>query len=429
MELYVYKTFAGYLEVTFGLMAAVMIMGYDLKKVWCRVAAFGLVASIPFYFTYYINQDSIRHPVNWALALLIIKLLFKETWWQSLKIIVSSALFCMIPGILIEFCSTLIIPSSQYLSEKFFIISIMLMLPIYTILLLIIYALRRKWGWWNSLWARAKNNTYDLRFFAAIILQLILIFLCFQLSFSGENKLWQKYALYAGWITIIGLNFLIIVAAVRSKERRIISDSESMISSNVNDLVNSVRSQRHDFVNHLQVITALHNGNQSKELGEYLANMNAEITYFNQLLKLDNPFIAALVNAKMARADVKNIKLETDIRAPLSKINRGIFEVVTILGNLMDNAIDAVESLQSEDKWIRIAIYEKGPFLVFEVSNPGLIVEEYIPKLFQPGFTSKSGAHAGLGLYSSHQMARKLGGCLEYTGLDNNVSFSLLTPK
>ncbi|MDD3364520.1 MAG: GHKL domain-containing protein [Syntrophomonas sp.] len=207
------------------------------------------------------------------------------------------------------------------------------------------------------------------------------------------------------------------------------TSAEEVISSSVTDFFNTVRSQRHDFSNHLQVIAALNHNNQKDELETYIVDLNFEVSAYNQVLKVDNPFVSALVIAKMARADAGRIRFEMDVNTPLADTTRNILAIVSILGNLLDNAIEAVEQQELENKWVRLLIHKKGPFLILEVSNPGTIEPEIAASLFQPGFTSKDRFHEGLGLYSASELARRLGGSIEYNFKTNRITFSLLIPK
>lgn len=430
MTLIIYRMITLFLEIFCGTMAAFIILGYNPRKLWGKAVFLGILICGLANLTYLIEYDSIRHPVNWVLVLILIKLVFDQTWWETITVTLTNFLVSMFLGILTYFLISFFISPSESMTERFWAISIMLMLPINIIILLLAWVFQQKLSGWGYFLNRVKSNSPDLLFFTALILQVLLIFLCITQSFAGIDNLWQMYSVYAGWFLVIGLNFFIIFTAIRSRERRIMSFTESMISSNVNDLVNSIRSQRHDFGNHLQVISALHYNGQKEELGEYLSGLNADISFYNQLLKVDNPFIAALLNAKVARADMRNVKLETQIDVPLSGINRAILEIVRILGNLIDNAIEAVEQSELVNRWVRVIIYARGPLLVFEIINPGFIQHESAASLFQPGYTSKNNMnHEGFGLYSAYELALKLGGQIEYCLEADQITFSLIIPR
>lgn len=430
MTLIILRSIIGFFEEFSGLFAALIFLGYDPKAVWRKTLVYGLLLAGLCNLTYFIPIDGIRHPVNWALFFIVYKSVFRHRWWECVKSVVTATLiFSLIPGLVGQFFIEWIWGAPQLMSVRFWVIAALVMPPLFSSMIFLAFLLRRVGTKWAMILTRIKNNPQDLKLFAAIILQLWLLFLCLDASIFSKGALWKSIALLVAWGVVMGLNFFIIYTAVRSRERKIINSAKDLISGNVTDLLNSVRSQRHDFINHLQVITALHSSEQKEKLGEYLSGLNAEASFYNQVLKVDNPFVAALLNAKMARADTGRIRLETEVNANLADMKSGILDIVRILGNLLDNAIEAVERQNMEDKWIRLAVRENGPLLFFEVSNPGIIETETAEKMFQPGFTTKGQAHAGLGLYSALELARKLGGHIIFTSEASHIKFSLIIPR
>jgi len=430
VTLIILRTIIIFFENFCGMFAALIFLGYAPKAVWRKTLVYGLLLAGLSNLTYFIPIDSIRHPVNWALYFFVYKVIFRHRWWECVKSIVTATLiFIFIPDMVGQFVMEWIVGTPQLMSDRFWAIAALVMPPLFSSMIFLAFMLRRAGTKWAIILTRIKNNPQDLRLFAAIILQIGLLLLCLDASVFSKGYLWESIALFVTWGVVMGLNFFIIYTAVRSRERKIMTSASDLISGSINDLVNSVRSQRHDFSNHLQVITALHCNDQKEELGEYLAGLNADVSFYNQVLKVDNPFIAALLNAKITKADAGRIRLETEVNASLSDMKSSILDIVRILGNLLDNAIEAVERQETEDKWISLAVRESGPFLFFEVSNPGTIEAEAAEKLFQPGFTTKGEAHAGLGLYSALELARKLGGHIKFTSEAHNIKFSLFIPR
>lgn len=429
MTLIICRTIVAFFDVFCGMFAAMIFLGYEPKAVWRKVFIYGLLNAILAQLTY--NEfESIRIPINILMSFLTYIAIFKYSWWECFKnIVISLLFFTMVPDIVGMLLMEHITGSTQFISESFWVTAVMIMPPLNSSMVPLAYLLRRVGKRWSFILARIKTDTKDLKLFTAIILQVGLIFLCLDESIYYAGGFWKRFTLFIAWMVIVGLNFFIVFTTVRSRERRIMTSASHLITDSVSDLVNSVRIQRHDFINHIQVINALHHNNQKEELGEYLAGLNAEVSFYNQVMKVDNPFIAALLNAKITRADAERIKLETEIEASLSGIKSNVLDIVRILGNLLDNAIEAVECQDTEDRWISITVREKGPFMIFEVNNPGTIVPEEKEKLSQPGFTTKSDNHAGLGLYSAFELARKMGGHITCTSEAHQIKFSLIIPK
>ncbi|MGE5397988.1 MAG: sensor histidine kinase [Chitinophagales bacterium] len=225
------------------------------------------------------------------------------------------------------------------------------------------------------------------------------------------------------------MNLFIIYAVVRSTELKTISSAEDTVSNHLIYYVNSIRSRRHDMNNHLQIISGLANTDQIQELNDYIKELGQESFFYSQLMKVDNPFIGALLNAKAVAAEMKNVSLNVQIDVALTDLRGRILEIVRILGNLVDNAIEAAEQNEGEDRWVRVSTYEISPFIAFEVANHGVIEAENTASLFQPGVTSKDKYHSGLGLYSAQELAGKLHGHIQLTTEANQVKFTFLIPK
>jgi len=430
MSLIIFRTVVIFFEVFCSILAMLILLGYDLKTIWRKTLVFGLIWTIPANLTYLINIESIRNPINWIISIIIYKIVFRDKWWISIRNFwIAAFIFAIPPGIVGQLILEWIMGPYQNVfqtSVQFWFIAALILPPIFSLNILIAFLLRRAGKRWAYLLIRIKPGSQDFIFFIAIFLQTALVFWC--IDTTGVNiKL--SSILFGAWMIIIGLNVYIMYHTIRSRERIIMTSAEEVISSSVTDFFNTIRSQRHDFSNHLQVIAALNHNNRKDELEAYIADLNSEVSSYNQVLKVDNPFVSALVNAKMARADAGRIRFEMEAKTPLADTTRNILAIVSILGNLLDNAIEAVEPQGLDDKWVRLVIHKKGPFLILEVSNPGTIEPEIASSLFRPGFTSKGQFHDGLGLYSARELARKMGGCMEFYSENNAITFSLLIPK
>jgi len=119
--------------------------------------------------------------------------------------------------------------------------------------------------------------------------------------------------------------------------------------------------------------------------------------------------IDALLKAEVSEAEVKRIRLDIDICASLAGLNAKAVDLARIISNLVDNAFDAVLSLEEPARIVSVKIYRSGPLLRLEVRNPGpVIAPEVLEKIFEPGYTTKGEGHSGLGLPIVKTLAEKL---------------------
>ncbi|MDR2832922.1 MAG: GHKL domain-containing protein [Streptococcaceae bacterium] len=129
-----------------------------------------------------------------------------------------------------------------------------------------------------------------------------------------------------------------------------------------------LRVFRHDIKNHSLVLTALLEEGKIREAKEYLANTTDKIQG-EEVNYAQNSILNYVLRQKLPRAIKNGATITTDIRVPEENIKDvEIFSIV--LGNLLDNAISAVERLQNdEEKIIDIKIVESNGNLIVKIRN------------------------------------------------------------
>jgi len=165
---------------------------------------------------------------------------------------------------------------------------------------------------------------------------------------------------------------------------------------NLNKLNNTLRSQRHDFMNHLQVVHSLIELDEHKEANSYINKVYTDIEKVSSILKTGIPALNAILESKRQSCESKGIDVSIDISSTLSNIPVPDWELCRIFGNLIDNSINALSSISGAKK-LRIEIYEDIHSYRFTVSNNGPpIPHELWTKIFEAGYTS--GTHNGEGM-------------------------------
>jgi len=228
----------------------------------------------------------------------------------------------------------------------------------------------------------------------------------------------------------IALNAYIAVRMIDHYERQTLSKARVAMAESLSKLAESMDMQNHDIRMHLKDISTLLEQKKLDELGHYLEKMSGKIASLNSVLKTDNPIIGALLQAKAAQADVLGIRMETDVSAPLAKLGEQSLDMARIIGNLIDNAFDAVQSLPEEQRKVSVKIHKTGPLLQVTVSNPGPPIDSAIvQRLFEPGFTTKGKGHHGLGLFIVKNLTEKLFGTIEVSSnTTERTSFKVNIP-
>ena len=303
--------------------------------------------------------------------------------------------------------------------------------PMYILLVYVVYLIKqRKIMGLKLIYGIQKSfANYYLIYIAILVQMLIFYSLAMQITLKNNHTDYIKTAvIFLGIFIPFILSIYLILKFIQNNARGIRISTQDAVSENIMELVNSVRGQRHDFLNHLQILSFLVQQQEWSTLNEYLRKLLKEVSEYNDILKLDNPIIAALINSKISQANRRGINIKPDISASFSDFAAHSMDIVRILGNLIDNAIEAV--VLNEDKELSLEIFEKGSALICSVSNKYYGSLQLLNKIFEPEFSTKADSHTGIGLYVSRQLAKKLNGTLEYhfNPLDNIITFTLTIP-
>jgi two-component system CitB family sensor kinase len=138
----------------------------------------------------------------------------------------------------------------------------------------------------------------------------------------------------------------------------------------------------------------------------------------SQLDRVGDPVLRALLLAKTAVAAERGIDLRLDEDGlamgeslPLASHPLEAQELITLVGNLLDNALDAAAQAPESDRWVRISLRREKGELVVRVHDSGPGVDAAIvEQMFREGFTTKqrrSQRSRGLGLALVQQVVRR----------------------
>lgn len=421
--------------VTINFLAASVFLGEEVRKTWPKILMYGFAVGFLTFSTYHlISINLLRIFVNLLIGLVFVKILFHYDWIYSGKLFIIAWVFNFmadIAGVIISVYGFGLQPS-EIIKTKFVWVTVIL--PMYFLVLILSILLRAKSKKIKYFFAKTKEYAEISQFrwlIIALLMQSVILF-SFFIDYTmarGLGSPFKTTLVILAFFTLVSLNVFIVRKNIELKEDRLIKVTRNAITDSIMDLINSVRSQRHDFVNILQVISSLHHTEDREGLTKYLNQLTSEVTVYNDILKTDNPVIAAILNAKITQANIKGIDLSIEVSANLRPLIARDFDITRILGNLIDNAIEAVEQFSGQERWVRVIIQENRGLLSFTVVNPGQTDERLVDKLFEPGFTTKGDKHHGLGLYTCQQLARKLHGKIEYKPVPGSTSFSLIIPK
>lgn len=230
----------------------------------------------------------------------------------------------------------------------------------------------------------------------------------------------------AAFVVVLGAAFDIRDALSTGRMLDQIGDMNNALRD-METLNNTLRAQRHDFLNHLQVVYSLMEMGENDEANRYIEKVYGSITAVSRVMKTANPSINALLQVKLAVCEKERIKTELNIRSAWKDLPVPGWEMCKVLSNLIDNAIDALREV--EDRRLTLTLTEDLHAFRFSVANNGpMIPPGSREKIFQPGITTKSEGH-GMGLFIVKKTLCDRGGDIEVSSDAEETCFTGWVPR
>lgn len=182
----------------------------------------------------------------------------------------------------------------------------------------------------------------------------------------------------------------------------------------VRHYADALRAQTHEFMNKMHVVLGLIRLGQYDRLKQYIAGVSGklddEVGFVVQRIK--DPVVAGFLLARMsaAREQAIAIRLSEDSAVAADLGEALAHDVVTILGNLLENAVEAMGGSTRREVEIHLAQEPGRLVMVVADTGPG-IPPELLHRLFEKGASTK-GEHHGYGLWQAARGAEAHGGTL-----------------
>ena len=211
--------------------------------------------------------------------------------------------------------------------------------------------------------------------------------------------------------------------------RKLASDADMLQDAyaQLEDLNGTLRAQRHDFMNHLQVVFSLLELEDYKEASDYIERVYGDIRRVSRTLKTAHPAINALLAAKVSDCEARGVHVDLQIESPWIDLPVESWEMCRVLGNLIDNAMDAMKDTPEPRLLIRLS--ESVQSYTFAIANNGPMIQPSIAeRIFQRGFSTK-GEGRGMGLSIVRGIMESGGGKLTLTSDEKETRFEGMLPK
>jgi sensor histidine kinase YesM len=173
---------------------------------------------------------------------------------------------------------------------------------------------------------------------------------------------------------------------------------------NLEQLIYRLKAERHDFNHHLGVIYGLLEGQEIDKVRNYTRKLVNTAEEYQNLVNIPYAIVRAMLNYKLSSVKEANIPLKLNINIPGDlKLNE--FDLTIILGNLLDNAMEACAAIEEKNRYIGLSILYKPDYLVVRIENP--VSEESVLPEGKNRTTKKDADNHGFGLKNIEYLVNK----------------------
>lgn len=214
----------------------------------------------------------------------------------------------------------------------------------------------------------------------------------------------------------------------RRVERQLAAYQRELVETHfaeVENMYRQMRSWRHDYRNHIQTMKAYAATGDLGAISAYLDGLDTDLSAVDTVVKTGNAMADAILNSKLSLAKAKGIPVQADAHIPVA-LEISPVDLCVILGNLLDNAIEASLPLPPERRLIRVYLDMKGPQLYISCTN--FTAGRKQPKVGKRFLTTKGEGH-GFGLVRMDTLVERMGGYLSRNSEDGAFTTEILLPQ
>lgn len=285
--------------------------------------------------------------------------------------------------------------------------------------------------------AKRKYDELDIYEFHNI-LSVITIVMCvilrrYQISIVG--MIYENREDEAGVIGISLVCILLLISFISGlylkdkilkKEKEFLIMRDEMVTQRFHELESVMEQNRqlsHDLKNHFIILKGYGKEGNCEGICNYIDGVEKEYFSVKVCSWIGNSVADMLIEQKRVQAEKERIAFDIEI-VPIEEWLFTDNDTCSLLGNLLDNAIDACKRIEQNDKWILLQIEIQKNFLFIKISNS--IDEMPVMKKGIPVSTKQNKKRHGYGLKSVERIVNKYEGMIMYQSKDQVFQVKLL---
>lgn len=200
-----------------------------------------------------------------------------------------------------------------------------------------------------------------------------------------------------------------------------------------NETFQTVRKERHDYLKHIAAISYMLEKEDYTNAKNYMTNIVERYEETSLSIKGEQGAVASVLHSNYKKAKEKGIAINYHLEVPLSRLPIPIDEIVELVGNILENAIDACEQWQKEQKEqgvMELSLRKRSGLYILTCENNTIPLPASIAdQLFAvSGLTTKEN-HAGLGTTIIRQIIEKHNGFFDFIAEKNTFLLTCKIPS
>lgn len=189
----------------------------------------------------------------------------------------------------------------------------------------------------------------------------------------------------------------------------------------VENMFTKMRGWRHDYRHHIQTMKIHAANGEFEDVVKYLDLLDDDLTNVETVVRTGNRMADAILNSKLSLAAESKIKVKARAEIPVS-LTVSELDLCIVIGNLLDNAMEACMELPEEERLIRIYMEMKGSYLYLALTNTAAGAKQH-------RFLSTKGEGHGFGIARVDAIVKKYGGYVTRASEDGAFSTEILLPQ
>ncbi len=375
---------------------------------------------------------------NLFAMIVLIFLIFKELPSRTrVFLFIGSTLLSMLMDIIITTVATALrVEEIESLLHQNLYILISILYPILTATLISAWFVRKRITLSSFKWLTIgfNQNKTLFKIIALIVIQLVSLGTIYTVKFASDtdNQLVTTILIY--FTIIISLAALVFMLRMLMQARAdAIRSTQEVYFDDINNMFASVRGQRHDFLNHVQVIHAMAQMGKIDQLQAYTATLVQETREVSDIMNHTVPALAAFAKTKTTMALGYGIAFTCELPKEWDVPDTAIhmLDMIKIIGNLVDNGFDATMKLPAGQRAVHVAICSDQGEVKITIANSGHPIDDDMrTRMFQAGYSTKGEGHSGLGLAIVQERVRHYRGQLDVRSDPDNgmTTFEIRLP-